>query len=167
MYFGAFFEVTSDSCKRDSMKLHRGQSKILDFFVLRISRWNCLVLKRETYAIQFESRTLQILVQFLSDWEVMDEWSEIGQIATQLRHSSGGFMLNLEPMGSYLSWCPSGDSLINFSSNAKFRSDQSEWLPGGGQPLLRTLRCFECQSAQLGDCIGATSKSLSPLRLQF
>ena len=143
MYFGAFFEVTSDSCKRDSMKLHRGQSKILDFFVLRISRWNCLVLKRETYAIQFESRTLQILVQFLSDWEVMDEWSEIGQIATQLRHSSGGFMLNLEPMGSYLSWCPSGDSLINFSSNAKFRSDQSEWLPGGGQPLLRTLRCFE------------------------
>ena len=28
---------------------------------------------------------------------------------------------------------------------------------GGGQPLIRTLRCFECQSAQLGDCIGATS----------
>ena len=29
--------------------------------------------------------------------------------------------------------------------------------PGGGQPLIRTLRHFECPSAQLGDCIGTTS----------
>ena len=29
--------------------------------------------------------------------------------------------------------------------------------PGGGQPLIRALRRFECQSAQLVDCICATS----------
>ena len=32
------------------------------------------------------------------------------------------------------------------------------WIPGGGQPLIRTIRCFECQSAQLWDCIGPTSR---------
>ena len=29
----------------------------------------------------------------------------------------------------------------------------------GGHLLIRTLRCFERQSAQWGDCIGATSES--------
>ena len=47
---------------------------------------------------------------------------------------------------------------------------QGSLLPAwhqGGQPLIRTLRRFECRSAQLGDCIGATSSHWDHLDSSF
>ena len=35
-------------------------------------------------------------------------------------------------------------------------SNETMFHAGGGNLLIQTLRCFECQSAQLGNSIGAT-----------
>ena len=68
--------------------------------------------------------------------------------------------LQLPKMRATLQPQPSSSSLATLPNLSHFESENPTPLnpaTRGGQPLWKTLRCFECQSAQLVDCISATS----------